>query len=280
MDTRENSPTPDDSRLTVSNEELERLLQNAESLVADIADGVGGSEAERRPKELHASPFPDKPDALDALEQTAAQVDRVEKQTGAAPASVEAQTTDAHEPPETESRDDSEAPAAVDEESEFTESPGESATADQMPDETEPDETETDDSAPASRRPESAKAPGEPGGEKPATPAPPANDADPTEASSSDGDDSATPPSEAPLSKGRKRLRAAFRAARTVALFPLTATIEILILIDKPFARLRPTTKLVLGLMGLVSLIMGIAAFFLPKLLASNPYTSIPPYSS
>lgn len=269
MDAKENSPTPEDSPLTVSNDEIERLLQNAESLVADIADGVGLSDEERSPKELHASPFPEKPDALEALEKTAEQVDRVEEQTGSMASLGEQDVDTISDSPESETGVEPEEPDVADDQRSPA-APAKGKFADGQPAiEAGPCPPSPPESAPKTT--ESTEAP--------AKSALASRQTNLTEASSAKPDETSST-SDSPPSGRLRRLKVALGVARSVALFPLKATIATLILIDKPFKRLRPTTKLVLGLMGLVSLLMGLAAIFLPKLLASNPYESIPPYSS
>jgi hypothetical protein len=49
------------------------------------------------------------------------------------------------------------------------------------------------------------------------------------------------------------------------------------ILADRPFARLSPATKQTLGVVGLITLVMGVASIVLPKVLRSNPYAMMEP---
>ncbi len=52
----------------------------------------------------------------------------------------------------------------------------------------------------------------------------------------------------------------------------INVVIDGLVLVDKPFRNLSPATKKIVGLIGLVTLGMGLAAWFLPALLNSNPF--------
>lgn len=272
MDPKENSPTPDDSPLTVSTEELERLLQRAESLVADIADGVGLGEDERNPKELHASPFPDKPDALAALEDAAGHVDRIEEQAGAPSDELEGQS-EADSPGSDESiaEDDQDLTSGDDEAVEKAEPVSKSQGGGDQADGVAPSsDSKSDSKKPADDRSAASSE------KKPAPSA--AKTATPTNKES----DSNTAVESTEEAQGKLKFAAIRRTvgrAKDVVFAPIKLFIWVLVLLDKPFAGVRPTIKLVLGLAGLVSLLMGIAALFLPKLLSSNPYETIAPYA-
>ncbi|MFQ5424560.1 MAG: hypothetical protein ACE5F9_11340 [Phycisphaerae bacterium] len=75
---------------------------------------------------------------------------------------------------------------------------------------------------------------------------------------------------------------AALRAGRRVFLTAMLALpnafLRTLIVLDRPFAGLSPQAKRRIGLIGLVTLLMGLASILLPSLLHHNPYADIGPY--
>lgn len=285
MDSKEQSPTPDDSPISVGAEEMERLLNQAESLVADISSGVGVAEGQRDPKELHATPFPDKPDALAALEETAAHVDKLKQQTGEVSELVEVAeaTVDAIDPSdnamgiELEIKDEGELSGG---DTASPEMP--TLVNDELKERLPADRPSIELAATTEKRsvaPAKQKARATIVLEPPDSPAAKIVDQPrpPEQAVDTAADQSALI---VVRSVGWRRFpKLIFGMAKAVALAPVKATISVVVLIDKPFAGLSATTKLALGLIGLVSLIMGIAAIFLPKLLQSNPFENIAPYA-
>jgi hypothetical protein len=286
MDSKEQSPSPDDSPISVGAEELERLLNQAESLVADISSGVGVADEQREPKEVHATPFPDKPDALAALEETAAHVDKLKRQTGevSEPEEIPKATVDAEVPSDSAKGNEPE----IKDEGKFTGDDSPSAEMPTLirerPKERLPADRPSIELAVTAEKKSVAPAKQKPRAtivlEPPDSPA--AKVADQPRTPGQAVDTAVDQP--APIvvrSFGWRRFpKLIFGMAKAIALAPVKAAIAVVVFIDKPFAGLSATTKLALGLIGLISLIMGVAAIFLPKLLQSNPFEHVGPYAN
>ena len=286
MDPKEQSPSPDDSPISVGAEELERLLNQAESLVADISSGVGVAEGQREPKELHATPFPDKPDALAALEETAAHVDKLKRQTGELSEPVEVpEATVVEEEPSAPVKDNGleikDAGALTGDDSPSTEKPTliKEVSKERLP----ADRPSIELAATAEKKsvaPAKQKARATIVLEPPDSPAAKVAD-QPKTPEQAIGTAVDQPAPIVVRSVGWRRFpKLIFGMTKAIALAPVKATIAVVVLIDKPFAGLSATTKLALGLIGLISLIMGVAAIFLPKLLQSNPFEHVGPYAN
>ena len=111
---------------------------------------------------------------------------------------------------------------------------------------------------------------------------------DPQQAAKPEPVDSETHPAESEQEQARKkiplraRIKTAIRFARrcgATALLALpNACLGTLILLDRPFAGLTATTKRRIGLIGIITVVMGILSFVLPMLLSNNPYEGIEPY--
>jgi hypothetical protein len=67
------------------------------------------------------------------------------------------------------------------------------------------------------------------------------------------------------------------RVAKAAALAIPHAFLGILEAIDRPFAGLSPKTKRAIGYVALITVVMGIASLVLPSLLNNNPYANMPP---
>ncbi|GMU33080.1 MAG: hypothetical protein HS101_08820 [Planctomycetia bacterium] len=286
MDPKEQTPSPDDSPISVGAEELERLLNQAESLVADISSGVGVADEQREPKELHATPFPDKPDALAALEETAAHVEKLKRQTG----------DDSHLVEVPDATVDEEKPSDSEKGNELVIKGEGKLTGGDAPSTKKPTliKEESNERFPADRplielaataekksvAPARQKARATIVLEPPDSPAAKVSD-QPKTPEQAIGTTVDQPAPIVVRSVGWRRFpRLIFGMTKAIALAPVKATIAVLVLIDKPFAGLSATTKLALGLIGLISLIMGVAAIFLPKLLQSNPFEHVGPYAN
>lgn len=111
------------------------------------------------------------------------------------------------------------------------------------------------------------------------------DDAEVAAAENAADDNSATPAAgeaevEAGEAKPRKSMIAkvigvamgSVRAGRKAMVACINVVIDGLVLVDKPFRNLSPATKKIVGLVGFVTLGMGLAAWFLPALLNSNPF--------
>ncbi|OWY70759.1 hypothetical protein B7486_14230 [cyanobacterium TDX16] len=286
MDPKEQSPSPDDSPISVGAEELERLLNQAESLVADISSGVGVAEGQREPKELHATPFPDKPDALAALEETAAHVDKLKRQTGELSEPVEVpEATVVEEEPSAPVKDNEleikDTGALTGDDSPSTEKP--TLIKDESKERLPADRPSIELAATAEKKsvaPAKQKARATIVLEPPDSPAAKVAD-QPKTPEQAIGTVVDQPAPIVVRSVGWRRFpKLIFGMTKAIALAPVKATIAVVVLIDKPFAGLGATTKLALGLIGLISLIMGVAAIFLPKLLQSNPFEHVGPYAN
>jgi len=106
-----------------------------------------------------------------------------------------------------------------------------------------------------------------------------------TTASASQQDAADPVAAESPLESGRWRsvLAATGRAAggivrATIAIPPRVAA-SVFTVLDWPFAWIPQPIKSYLGIIGLITLIMGLVAWFLPGLLESNPYVDMPRYA-
>ncbi len=73
-------------------------------------------------------------------------------------------------------------------------------------------------------------------------------------------------------------LRAGRRASLTAMLALPNTFLRTLIVLDRPFAGLSPRAKRRIGLIGLVTLLMGLMSIVLPGMLKHNPYADIGPY--
>ena len=286
MDSKEQSPSPDDTPSSVGAEELERLLNQAESLVADISSGVGVTDGQREPREVHATPFPDKPDALAALEETAAHVDKLKRQTGevSEPAEIPKATVDVELPSDSAMGNKPE----INAEGELT---GGDAPSTEKPtlnkDESKQrlpaDRPSIEFAATAEKKsvaPAKQKARATIVLEPPDSPAAKVADQPRTPEQAVDTDVDQPAPIVVRSVGWRRFPKLIFGMAKAIALAPVKAAIAVVVFIDKPFAGLSATTKLALGLIGLISLIMGVAAIFLPKLLQSNPFEQVGPYAN
>jgi hypothetical protein len=69
----------------------------------------------------------------------------------------------------------------------------------------------------------------------------------------------------------------AYRTIRHVAVSLPNALMGIVILLDRPFASLSSYAKRIAGIVGLISLAMGLVAMFAPRMLAHNPYAQMEP---
>jgi hypothetical protein len=268
MDPPPDPSPPGESLPTVSREEVEQLLLQAQSLATEIAVTTGIDPEHREPTSAAGELGGVEPDPLAALELAAQDVAEVQNlvEPDVAEPTVDSPST---------------APEAVP-----VVEPGATRPA-------SPGEPEAVACSEAQPQPEAPPPPGEPavaaleaepreakerapaGPEATGTQAQEAGDAG-HESSTDDGGAMADAPGRA----GRgKRLAAALRGAITApALFALWLLVGGLRLLDLPFARLSPRARGMLGAIGLVTLVMGLAGLVLPRLLATNPYEHMSPY--
>lgn len=290
----EGNPTPRDPS-PMADEEVDRLLREAEALTDEISNETG---VENRNEDVApADADPDAPVDVEAAAERASNrarevADVLSDDEGDAPkggaASAESasgRSADAqYESPEL-------ADASTDEAGAPTEEPPDVSTAKSgLRVEHDPkggDSPHSGDRASAaelppltSRNADSIKpAPPRPRASTPAAAAA-APEAESGESSTEAGAGEATQP--ASRSSVKAGLTASLGFARrcgSAALFALpNACLGALILLDRPFAGLSANTKRRIGLMGIVTVVMGMLSFVLPILLADNPYKDMPPY--
>lgn len=339
MDPNSENPRPDADRPTADAEDFERLLNQAESLVVDIAREMG-LPVELGPTAAVVETL-DSPDPA-ALAETASQsVTHVEAELRDASSPP---TADVAAPREAESGpDDAEvnaildaaAAAPLDAESTTSEEPAPTQPSDE-PAETIPDVAPlpTEETAPAAdvsegndAQPAIAVAPassGEVPDDSPATeieepavgsaPATPPGSvveasAEPVvetgEGASADtaeaAPDAVTPPepiaaaasvgaksgessdageSSKPAAVRRiwgKALAGAAAVASSLGAAVIRVPVLLLMILDLPLARISPAARLRFGLVGLVTLLMGVLSLILPTLMNSDPYGNSPP---
>lgn len=249
------TPLPEDPPVTVTDDEVERLLSQAQSLAADIASLTGSGEqptASTLPVlDAEASP-PDPIAATATVEQT---INELADLVGAANDELSTEPRPPDEAPTSqETADlldapDSPPPAAP---TATAEHPNEARTAGIAFDQALVGEVEVD-------LDESALPPAPPPGEEEAPPG---------------GWRRAT---SIPMRKRLLDLRQRFTtgAGRLARGMP-GGVVGVFVFLDRPFAGLSPTIKQALGYVALVTILMGIASLLLPGLLESNPYVQIP----
>lgn len=253
-----NIPPPDDAPLALGKDEIERLLTEAESLVSEIAGTVGASEDESLTKEGRFSPAPEAPDALTAVEMATVQVEEIEQAVGVEPSPTGARGADA-------TNDE----LLIQAESDAALPTSETATIE-------------DDASPAMTL-DGRRGEVELRGQVEAELRGPIDKAvlrGPT----GEAETPVAEVTEVPAEAGPKPLsvrigRSLAMTLRNVVVAVPNNFVRLFILLDRPFAGFSPSTKLALGLIGLISLLMGIAAFVLPKFGGHNPYEGLKPYA-
>lgn len=252
------TPAPGDP-LAVSDTHVEALLQQAESLVGEIAQ-TAGVEPKRKKTVNAAGEFGAiEPDAVAAVELTvtdAAQVAAVMEAAEVAEAAPPAESL----PPD--QREQINPPAELRQEE---------ATAAGAPTEAAPFiEDEAARLEPASSD-ENPKGGGDGGAVDDASP----------QSVDADASDATIPSAETRPGLPRRLLAAIRQAPRAAVRFVLGSVSrvlgEVVILLDRPFAHLPAETKQRLGLIGLGTLLMGASGFLLPRLMQHNPYLELDP---
>ncbi|MBI5763598.1 MAG: hypothetical protein HZA51_08755 [Planctomycetes bacterium] len=266
-----NNPNPDQPPLTVGDQEIERLLQQAESLTHEIVEGVGAKAspdaATGNPAGQLGDAEPDAEAAVELVTQDVAQlVAEVNESADAAPGaeSVEDASENAEDvgsltanEPET-----ADSVAAVDQDVEATD----------------------DDAAIESSEANSADALSqiESGESEEAPPAVSAIElvateavAAPPEAQADSASTNLVPPRR---TLGGLIKHGAIYMARTVVFAVPNICIRLLMLLDWPFRGISPGVKNALGAIGLISMMMGGVAMFAPSMMKHNPYAAMPPF--
>lgn len=272
----DNPPTPDDVPTSSGTEEIEKLLAQAESLVNDIAGTVGVEPAGRGSEGL-PTPMPEEPDALTVVEMATHQVEELERAVDAEASSKTVEVVEAprQEPsiPDAVQAFESAAPAepvgeAVKPVIRSTESSGRGigARAGAV------DVKGEQEGAAATAVVEAPPVRGQ--GERKESEA-----ADATQAVEADAE--IREPSTAGDKKrlARRVAMSVYMALRNVAVAVPNSMLRVLMVLNKPLAGLSSGTRMIIGLIGLISLVMGGLAFVLPKLMHHNPYADMKPYA-
>lgn len=269
-----NNPNPDQPPLTIGDQEIERLLQQAESLTNEIVEGVGAEASPDAPTGNPAGQLGDaEPDPEAAVELVTQDVAQLVAEVSEPPAAPSAEPFDAEavdaEPdggmtanePET-----AESVAAIDQDVEATDDDAaiESAEANEA-DELAPIESGTPDAAVTetmvvAAAVEQSTAPQQ------ESPLPPVAMA---------ADDSVPPRR---TFSGHVK-HAAIYTARTVVFAVPNICIRLLMLLDWPFRQMSPGVKNALGVIGLITMMMGGVAMVAPSMMKHNPYAAMPPFS-
>ncbi len=262
MDTQENTSLPEDPPVTVGENEVERLLDQAQSLAEEIASSTGAdADAPESPPAARA-PAEDAADPLagaDAVEKTLAELGDLVNGTQ----STEANGEDGPAPDPAAGV--STGPAGQDAPvvAEATEPHADRETArDEPTDEALIDDLDTELAA--------------------------AIDVDLSEPLPGAGSDAdAQTPDKSQQAKPRtrrsiKQLIAASRhlvvdAAKPAAVTVVNAILLPILILDRPFANLSPTTKRRIGQLALITVLMGIISLVLPGMFEHNPYEHLDP---
>lgn len=247
MDTPHDTPQPDPPPPVISDEEVDRLLRQAETLAQTIVEEVGVEMTTVRP---HAAQFGGpEPNPLSAVELVAH--DLAELKATIEEVSPEIQKAIAEAVRESDRkapRVEEVSPAArVDVKTENPQpTPSTPASVEKAGDEKKPPAGAVAGDPDASRPGDVAHG-GEPN---------PVIDASPGGSS---------PP---------KRTRSFVVA---VAMFIPNTLMNIFVMLDRPFAGMSASAKNLIGAVGLASMVMGAAALFMPRIIQSNPYASMEP---
>lgn len=247
-----NSPDPpaqpDDASLISNEAEVEKLLQQAENLVGEIVETAGvSSEAVEGSATVADVVDAQQPDPLAAVQEMAARTSALEAAVDDLAPIVESAVHEA-EALSTE--------VAV--------SPGEPLTeamVDETIDEAAEQAITSVEAEPAVESESQIEV---------------ASSAD--EASELASRDVNIPP-ESPEQEVVEVRRWTWRRVMTAALLaPPRALGLVFVLLDRPFSRVPDHIKFVLGVVGLISLLMGGVAFMAPKMFAKNPYAEMKPH--
>lgn len=275
MDTPQPQSPPDVAPLVISDDEVEQLLQQAQTLVDEIAETTTTPPADdaldTEPMTLDSVEAQAEADVEIAVAPVAAIVD--EHALDAARA-VEATDEIARELPQVLNEAPTASPAADEpameqpaDEAPSLEDEFSNAVLEEIVEEfesgqmTESPPAEPVESISCDAAPEIADDPAKAEGPTPpeASPAPPAGPA-------------SVIPLKARLSSiGRIVLSALTFVPINLANFAL----RLMLLLDRPFARFSPETKLRVGLVSLVTIFMAAAIWALPRLTAHNPYSEL-----
>ncbi len=268
-----NNPNPDQPPLTIGDQEIERLLQQAESLTHEIVEGVGAEASPDAPTGNPAGQLGDaEPDPEAAVELVTQDVAQLVADVSEPPAAPSAESFDAEaidaEADGAEAANGPEAAesvAAVDQDVEATEDDAaiESAEANEA-DELVPIESGTSD-APATESLVVAAVVEQSASPQPESPLLPV----------APEPDNSVPPRR-PFAGLMKH--AAIYTARTIVFAVPNICIRLLMLLDWPFRGISPGFKNALGVIGLITMLMGGVAMVAPSMMKHNPYAAMPPF--
>lgn len=255
MDSSNDAPKPDQPPINVSDQEVERILQEVEALANEI---VETGDLDRPRDESATMPVGQfgviEPDPLAAIELVAASATEVTQALGSAVATPACDIADvsAHE----------------DRTSSMTET---RSSIDQL----DPEISSADltDSAPRSLSPEPEQ--------RRARDTTPSSTSESTELNVDDAVSAPTAPTSAPDASlegpPRSNARNMRDLPRAAAVALPNAVMRLVIASDRPFAWISPAGKNTIGLLGLMTLVMGLASILLPRMLERNPYAVMEP---
>jgi len=284
MESKPDTPPPGDPLEVLSDSHVEELLNQAEGLVGEIASAAGVDG----PRETTGGPTGElgsiEPDPLSAVELTAMDIAEIRR---AVESDEQAEHAAAEDPRTAMAAADTaasiEQPAGQQSPSPVAEHP--LADANELPacvtvsaGDDPPPNPDAPERLPV-HQPEDSSDPPEVAGE----PQPLSGN----QPSSSLGvADAATEPGAAPKRRlGLQRLAIAplrffWRGVGRTAGLAANLTGRIIVALDRPFAKLSPRAKNNLGIVGLITLLAGLAGLILPGMLAHNPYAEMEPRPS
>jgi hypothetical protein len=248
MDTPRDTPQPDPPPPVISDEDVDRLLRQAEDLAQTIVEDVG---VERIHTSAHTAQLGGpEPNPLSAVELVAHDLAELKATIEEVSPQIEQALTRALEEPVRK-----EEPTAQERNKNQTI---------EAPAKTEKPEPAASAPPPAMSPADEKKneAPTEPVASDPEAPQP-AQVAPSAEAS---------PVTETPIAPQRTR-----SMVRAAAMFLPNMLTSVFVLLDRPFAGMPASTKNLIGAVGVASLVTGAAALFMPRIMQSNPYATMEP---
>ncbi len=270
MDSPQPQPPHSDPSLVISDEEVEQLLNQAETLVEEIAENTVDEQIEAadaaQPADDLVTADPSSPDsdletaAVDALQAVEATSEIAQELTEILDEAPTAAAT---------SQDHDDVPAEPVEELEAPQAPIANAALDEVVDEA--DSGQLIDMAPA-----------EPVEEIPIEETPLAQAAS-VEAEPQSPPVTSPPQPAAPVVKVPIKIllaaagRGILRALMAIPIAVANLLLRLIVLLDRPFDGLAVETKLRIGLIALITIFMGTAAWILPRITAHNPYLEMGP---
>jgi hypothetical protein len=247
MDREENTPLPEDPPVTIGDEEIDRLLSEAEILADDIVTTIGGDSTTPIQDQATDPAVEQMPDPLEAEQATERNL-------------ADLQDLVAH----------------PSEGKQAQQQPADTAQADAPPETTAEPETAPDQPGVKNTEADDGPARGE------AVEPDARSDKGPDTAEGKTGEEGEDPESDAskpePVPRVlsfRKRLAATGKILLRATTSAPRALLGILVLIDRPFSGLPRPAKRFIGFFAIITILMGITSLLLPELLDRNPYVEI-----